>query len=84
MELKTYLYFDGCCEEAINFYCRALGAEVEAMMRFKESPDPEACAQNSEEKIMHACFKLGGTTVMASDGRCQGAPRFRSFRSPWR
>jgi uncharacterized glyoxalase superfamily protein PhnB len=35
-----YLFFDGRCEEAIEFYKKALGAKVEMMMRFKDSPEP--------------------------------------------
>ena len=29
MQVQPYLFFDGRCEEAIEFYQRALGAEVE-------------------------------------------------------
>lgn len=40
MHIQLYL-FNGRCEEAFAFYQRALGAEVTALMRFKESPEPE-------------------------------------------
>jgi len=40
MEVQAYLFFDGRCEEAVEFYKKALGAKVEMLMRFKESPDP--------------------------------------------
>lgn len=78
-----YLFFDGRCEEAIGFYKQALGAEVEAMMRFKESPEPPppgAVAPGSEDKIMHACLRINGANVMASDGCCAGEPlKFEGF-----
>jgi PhnB protein len=63
--------FNGRCEEAINFYKAELGAEVLAMMRFKESPPPPGrVPANWDNKVMHACFKIGDSEVMASDGDC--------------
>jgi PhnB protein len=79
MPVTPYLFFDGRCEEAIEFYKRKLGAKVEMMMRFKESPDPTMCAPGSENKVMHSCIKIGDTAVMASDGRCNGTPKFEGF-----
>ena len=40
MQIQPYLFFDGRCEEALEFYRRALGAEVTMLMRNRESPDP--------------------------------------------
>jgi PhnB protein len=82
MQLQPYLFFDGRCEEAIQYYKKALGAKVEMMMRFKESPEPAQpgmCPAGSENKIMHACIKIGDASVMASDGHCQGKPSFQGF-----
>lgn len=81
MKIEPYLFFEGRCEEAIEFYRRALDSEVEMMMRFEESPDaiPEgAVPPGSEKKIMHASLTIGGATVMASDGNCAGQPAFGS------
>lgn len=81
--VQPYLFFDGKCEEAIEFYKRALGAEVAFMMRFKDNPEPPKAGceppRGSENKIMHAQFTIGSTTVMASDGRCGGKPNFEGF-----
>ena len=82
MQVQPYLFFDGRCEEAIEFYRKTLGAEVGMMMRWKDSPEP--CPEGtippgSENKVMHAAIKIGGTTVMASDGHCTGAPSFQGF-----
>ena len=80
MKVQPYLFFDGRCEEAIEFYKRALGAEVLMLMRFNESPDPPPpgmVAPGSENKIMHACMRIGETEVMASDGRAMGKPEFK-------
>ncbi len=82
MQLTPYLFFDGRCEEALEFYKKTLGAKVEMMMRFKESPDPMPPGMvppGSENKIMHAAFKIGDTVVMGSDGRAQGQPKFEGF-----
>lgn len=82
MEVQPYLFFDGRCEEAIEFYRGAIGAEVLMLMRFKENPDRDAHATlppGAENKVMHACVRIGNTEVMASDGQCQGRPSFQGF-----
>ena len=79
MQVQPYLFFDGRCEEAIEFYRSALGAEVEMMMRFKDTPDPAMCAPGAGEKVMHASFRIGDTTLLASDGQCSGRPSFQGF-----
>ena len=82
MQLQPYLFFDGRCEEALDFYKKTLGAKVEMMMRFKEAPEPHPPGMippGSENKILHSAFKIGDTTVMASDGRVQGNPKFEGF-----
>jgi len=81
-EIGPYLFFDGRCEEAIEFYRKALGAEVDMLMRFKESPEPHQPGMvppGSENKVMHANLRIGMTSVMASDGRCGGKPHFDGF-----
>ena len=79
MQVQPYLFYEGRCEEALAFYRSALGAEVTMLMRFKESPDPGMVAPGTGDKVMHASFRIGETTVLASDGRCQGAPSFQGF-----
>jgi PhnB protein len=82
MPVTPYLFLDGRCEEALEFYKKTLGAKVEMMMRFKEGPEPSQpgmCPPNSGDKIMHACMRIGDTLVMASDGRCTGQPKFEGF-----
>lgn len=82
MQVQPYLFFEGRCEEAIAFYREALGAEVLMLMRYKDSPEPpppDRVAPGLEHRIMHASLRIGETTVMASDGSCQGEPDFRGF-----
>lgn len=80
MQVQAYLFFDGRCEEAIEFYGRSLGAKAEAVMRFKDNPDgPECIPPGAAEKIMHANIRIGKTQIMASDGECSGKPGFQGF-----
>ena len=90
MKVQTYLFFEGRGEEALEFYKKELGAQVTSVMRFKDMPPagkPEsvpksadcAPAAGTENKIMHAEFKIGDTTLMASDGRCSGRSKFEGF-----
>ncbi|HEY7311825.1 MAG TPA: VOC family protein [Gemmataceae bacterium] len=82
MQVQPYLNFDGRCEEAIEFYRRTLGAEVMMLMRFKDSPEPAAPGMvppGAENKVMHASFRIGDSTLMASDCHCKGQPSFQGF-----
>ena len=82
MNIQPYLSFDGRCEEAIEFYKSAVGAKVEFMMRNKESPEqapPGTIPAGNENKIMHVAFRIGDSTVMASDGYCKGNPEFKGI-----
>ncbi len=77
--VQPYLFFNGRCEKALEFYRKALGAEVTMLMRFKETPEPGACPRGAGNKIMHAAVRIGKTTLLASDGQCRGKPRFDGF-----
>jgi PhnB protein len=82
MKVQPYLMFEGRCEEAMEFYKKVLSAEVLRLMRYKDSPDsppPGKLPPGSENKVMHASFRVGETTVMASDGFCSGKPTFQGF-----
>src|SRR5262245_30750495 len=93
MQVQPYLNFDGRCEEAIEFYKRALGAKVETLTRFKDGPERTVTdgpfAETKElimppppggaDKVVHASFRVGDTTLMASDGECGGRSSFQGF-----
>jgi PhnB protein len=79
--VQPYVFFGGRCEEALEFYRNAIGAEVEMLMRYNESPEPMPpgmLAPGFETKVMHATFRVGASTLMASDG-CGEAPGFAGF-----
>jgi PhnB protein len=77
MFVQPYLYFEGHCEEALEFYRGAVGAQVTALMRWKEAPAPPQ--PGTENKVMHAEFRVGDTVILASDGKSQGRPTFQGF-----
>lgn len=77
--VQPYLFFEGRCDEALEFYRQALGAEVTMLTRFKDAPDSDMCQPGMEEKVMHATFRIGETTLMASDGRCESGLSFEGF-----
>jgi len=80
--VQPYLFFNGRCEEAVEFYRQALGAEVEMIMKYNQSPEPlkpGMVPPGFEDKIMHASFRVGQTTVMASDGCSADKPAFEGF-----
>ena len=79
MLVEPYLFFDGKCEEALEFYRRTIWAEVTALLRWKDNPDPQMAMPGAADKVMHARLRIGDTMVMASDGRCQGKPEFQGF-----
>ena len=77
MLVQPYLCFEGRCDEALAFYKTALGAQQGMLMRFKDNPDKNMpCPATNLEKVMHAQFTVGESTLFASDGRCSGKPNF--------
>lgn len=79
--IQPYLMFGGHCEEALEFYRTQLGAQIDMLMRFKESPDPPPPGMlppGFENKIMHASFRIGSNVLMASDG-CEEGQEFKGF-----
>ena len=79
MALQPYLFFDGRTEEAIDFYKKAIGADVEMLMRWKDCPDKSAVTPQNENKIMHASIKLGDDRILMSDGECHDKADFKGF-----
>lgn len=82
--ILPYLFFNGRCEEAVTFYKKALGGEIEMLMRWKDNPDmpSDGCAPGmtfDPEKIMHASLKVGDAVLMASDGMPQEKSGFQGF-----
>jgi PhnB protein len=79
MNVQTYLFLDGRTEEALDFYKKAVGAEVTMLMKFRESPDKSQIPPGADDKVMHAVFRVGETPIMISDGMNNGSPKFEGF-----
>jgi PhnB protein len=82
MQVQSYLSFNGRCEEAIEFYKSALGAKLEMLLRFKDSPDPQTAEHmppGTENKVMHASLRIGDTMIGLSDGMCTGGTKFEGI-----
>ncbi len=82
MFVQPYLFFEGSCEAAVEFYKRAVGAEVKMLLRVKDAPEPPPSSMvtpGSEMKILHVTLQIGDSQLLASDGRCSGKPDFRGF-----
>lgn len=80
--ITPYLFFSGRCEEALQFYKQALGAQVEMIMRYSESPDPMPPGMlqpGFENKVMHSSFTVHGSRLMASDG-CDDKSTLHGFQ----
>ncbi len=79
MQVQPYLFLEGRCQEAIDFYGQALGATVVMQMAFKDSPEPTGHPPEAGDKMMHATVRIGETEVFMSDGGCSGSPIFQGF-----
>lgn len=82
MAIEPYLFFNGRAEEALEFYRKALGAEVPMVMRYSEAPDPVPegmLPPGFENKIMHSCVNIQGASMMISDGTSPEPGAFSGF-----
>jgi PhnB protein len=79
MNLQPYLFFDGKCDDALEFYKKAAGAQIKMLMRFNQAPDQSMITPGAENKVMHAQVQIGDATVLMSDGRCTGNTNFQGF-----
>lgn len=80
--IRPYLFFNGRCEEALQFYKEAIGAKIGMVLHFNESPDPVPpgiLAPGFESKVMHSEFTVGGSSILASDG-CDANSTFDGFQ----
>lgn len=80
MHVQPYLFFQGRCEEALNYYERHLGAKVNAKLRYKEAPPSDGPAANANgEHIMYSNFSIGDTVLMASDDCVNTQTKYGGF-----
>jgi PhnB protein len=74
MSFIPYLFFDGTCEEALNFYAEVFGGKVEGLMRYADLPlGAGEVPKGREARVMNATLKVGEASLMASDSMEEGA-----------
>lgn len=81
MPIEPYLFFNGRCDDAIEFYRRTLGAEATFLMRYRDNPEGNdgSLPAGFEDKVMHANVRIGDSTIMVSDGNTDAGPTFQGF-----
>jgi PhnB protein len=67
MQVNPYIHYSGNCEEALNFYVKAIGAKIDVIMHVKGSPAVEHLPPEMADKVLHSQFTIDGEVVMASD-----------------
>lgn len=67
MTLSTYLYFDGQCADAFDFYKSIFGGKFAALMKFSDGPPDFTYDDDDKNKIMHVTLPVGDAMLMGSD-----------------
>jgi PhnB protein len=62
--VAPYLFFNGNCREAMEFYKKALGGDLHIMTNAEAPVD---IPDDKKNRIMHANLKLGNTVILAAD-----------------
>ena len=75
MHVTPYLCFEGHCQEAVEFYQQAVGAQVLIMMKFGEVPDCSGEGCSGGAPMNPEALSEGGQVLMPL------APSF--FASSW-
>ncbi|MEM8986375.1 MAG: VOC family protein [Pseudomonadota bacterium] len=74
MSLHPYLFFDGACAEAFDFYKSVFGGEFVARMTFADAPPDAPFPEDEHHLIMHMGLPVGGGVLMGSDVSRQNGP----------
>lgn len=69
MAVLPYLYFNGNCREAVNYYADIFKTQEPRILLFGDMPANESFPLSDEAKnqVMHAEIVISGTTIMFSD-----------------
>ncbi len=67
MKASPYLYFNGNCREAFEFYANCLDAEIAGMITYGEAPPDPAFSEDWSDKVLHARLTLEGGAIMGTD-----------------
>ena len=72
--VHIYLFFDGNCAEAFDFYKSVFGGEFSAHMTFETAPPDMNVPAGERGRIMHMSMPLGPIYLMGSDTLSNGEP----------
>ena len=67
MSLNIYLFFDGNCAEAFNFYKSVFGGDFMVCSPYSEAPPDMGVREEDGDKIMHISYPIGGSVLMGSE-----------------
>ncbi len=67
MQVNPYLFFDGQCQEAFEFYENLLGGKIVAMTTHEGTPAAAHVPAEWRSKIIHARLVFGNQVLMGSD-----------------
>ncbi len=67
MTLNTYLFFDGNCKDAFEFYRSVFGGEFDTLMTYGDGPPDMEVPDENKDQIMHVSLPVGSSVLMGSD-----------------
>ena len=67
MSLNTYLFFDGNCREAFEFYRSVFGGEFQIVRTFGQGPAEMGIPEAEKDHIMHVSLPVGSNVLMGPD-----------------
>ena len=67
MSINIYLYFNGNCREAFEFYKSIFGGEFAIVETFAKGPPKMNVPAEEGNNIMHVSYPIGSSVLMGSD-----------------
>lgn len=67
MTFSPYLYFNGDCGEAFDFYKSVFGGEIPVRATYADAPPDMNVADADKGKIMHVSLAANDSVLMGSD-----------------
>lgn len=67
MSVGVYLYFNGNCREAAEFYADAFSADKPKILTYGDAPGEGEMPASVKDLVMHAQLTVSGDTLMMSD-----------------
>ncbi len=81
MDLNTYLFFDGQCEDAFRLYEKVLDGRITGLMRYADVPSGPPAFKGSN-RVIHVSLRVGDRVLMGSDTSPGGLDPMPSGQRP--